>query len=164
VYLPEGGWYRFSTGEFFEGAKEVTVDAPLHDLPVFVKASGIIPMQSVIRHTSEKPSPALELHVYAGTKPNIFHYYEDDGATYAYESGTWYKRDILYDPINRTIRLTAVDGSHSTRYTSIRFVLHGFEDTMTLRTADGEVSLKLRSATEKTAEIPFGAGELVVGY
>ena len=72
VYLPAGGWYRLSTGEYYKGNVEVTVDAPLNDLPVFVRASGIIPMQSDIQYTAQKPSPTLELHIYNGAVPNTF--------------------------------------------------------------------------------------------
>jgi len=45
VYLPKGHWYRLSTGEPFKGGKVINADAPLTDLPVFVKAGAIIPMQ-----------------------------------------------------------------------------------------------------------------------
>src|ERR1700679_2082877 len=54
VYLPEGEWYRLSTGEKFEGGKVITADAPLTDLPVFIKAGAIVPMQSMIQSTNEK--------------------------------------------------------------------------------------------------------------
>ena len=43
VYLPEGEWYRLSTGEKFEGGKVINAAAPLTDLPVFVKAGAIVP-------------------------------------------------------------------------------------------------------------------------
>ncbi len=38
VYLPAGEWYRLSTGKKFSGEKVISVDAPLTDLPVFIKS------------------------------------------------------------------------------------------------------------------------------
>jgi alpha-glucosidase len=47
VYLPPGDWYRFSTDEKFKGGKVIKLMLLLSDLPVFIKAGAIIPMQRV---------------------------------------------------------------------------------------------------------------------
>lgn len=44
VYLPEGKWHDFWTGEIHEGQKELNYTAPLFRYPVFVKAGAIIPL------------------------------------------------------------------------------------------------------------------------
>ena len=44
VPLPTGTWLDWWTGEAYEGPGEVTVDAPLDTLPLFVRAGGVIPM------------------------------------------------------------------------------------------------------------------------
>ncbi|MEI7724492.1 MAG: glycoside hydrolase family 31 protein [Bacteroidota bacterium] len=164
VYLPEGGWYRLSTGEFYKGKTEVTVDAPLNDLPVFVKASGIIPMQSDIQYTGQKPSPVMELHIYNGEKPNTYLYYEDDGSTYQYENGQYFQRTITLDPIQKQIRFSKADGSLISKFTSIRMILHSFDDVMTLRSIGKDYSLKLRSVKERVIEIPVTTGEMLFSY
>ena len=164
IYLPEGGWYRLSSGEFYRGNAEVTVDAPLTDLPVFVKASGIIPMQSDIQFTAQKPSPAMELHLYNGDKPNTFVYYEDDGLTYQFENGQYYLRKITLDPGRRLISFSKVEGSLISRFSSIRLIFHSFDDVMTIRSGEKDYSLKLRSVKERTVEIPAGNGEMVFKY
>lgn len=43
VWLPEGEWLDYWTGALLEGGAEVTVDAPLERIPVFVKAGSIVP-------------------------------------------------------------------------------------------------------------------------
>ncbi|MBP5669284.1 MAG: DUF4968 domain-containing protein, partial [Lachnospiraceae bacterium] len=44
VYLPAGtGWYDYHTNEYYEGGQWITVDAPLDQIPVFVKAGAILP-------------------------------------------------------------------------------------------------------------------------
>ena len=133
VYLPEGEWYRLSTGEKFKGGKAITADAPLTDLPVFIKAGAIIPMQNVIQSTNEKGDGILELHVWYGKEANSFVYYEDDGSTYDYQKGVYYKREISYDPATGEITLSAVDGSFQSKYDKIKLVLRGFKSIKTLK-------------------------------
>jgi alpha-glucosidase len=161
VYLPDGGWYRLSSGEYYKGKSEVTVDAPLNDLPVFVKASGIIPMQSDIQYTVQKPSPVMELHIYNGSVPNSFIYYEDDGSTYQFENGQYFRRTITFDPVKRTISFSKVDGSFVSKFTSIRLVLHSFDDVMALHSGGNDYSVKLKSVSARAVEIPAENGQAV---
>jgi alpha-glucosidase len=165
VYLPAGGWYRLSSGEFYKGNSEVTVDAPLNDLPVFVKASGIIPMQSDIQYTAQKPSPVMDLHIYNGDKPNSYVYYEDDGSTYQYENGSYFRRTITFDPVRKVISFSKAEGTFVSKFTSVRLILHSFEDLMIMRAGGKDYSVKLKSVRERSVEIPMGGGEeVVVGY
>ena len=164
VYLPAGKWYRFSTGEPFEGGKEIIVDAPLNDLPVFVKASGIIPLQSVIQNTSQKPSGSLELHIYNGTDKNTFQYYEDDGLTYDYENGNYNKRMIIFDPANKTIKVTKAEGSFSSKFSGILLNLHDFGEIPSIKVNGQEYSLKLKSKTIWMAEFPLTNDEIEIKY
>jgi len=164
IYLPEGGWYRLSSGEFYNGSSEVTVDAPLNDLPVFVKASGIIPMQSDIQYTAQKPSPTLDLHIYNGVKPNNYTYYEDDGMTYQFENGQYYQRNINFEPGNKTIILTKPEGSYPSKFTTLRLIFHSFDDILTIRCDGKDYSLKPRSTKERSVEIPVGSGPMKITY
>ncbi len=165
VYLPEGGWYRLSSGEFYKGNMEVTVDAPPDDLPVFVKSPGIIPMQSDVQYTAQKPSPVMELHIYNGEKTGSFVYYEDDGLTYQFENGQYLRRIITFDPLRKVITLSKAEGSFISKFTSIRLILHSFGEVMTVRSGGKEYSLKLKSVNERSTEIPLGSGEeMVVDY
>lgn len=127
VYLPAGEWYRLSTGEKFTGGKAAHVEAPLNDLPVFAKAGAIIPMQNVVQSTNEKGDGILEINVWYGKEANSFVYYEDDGSSYNYEKGDYYKRTISFDPSKSTISLSAVEGSFASKYNKIKLVLHGFK-------------------------------------
>jgi hypothetical protein len=67
VYLPEGKWYRLSTDEAFGGKQSIQAAAPLTDLPVFIKAGAIIPMQNVIQSTSEKGDGILTVNGACGS-------------------------------------------------------------------------------------------------
>jgi len=127
VYLPKGEWYRLGNDKKYAGGKVISAGAPLNDLPVFIKGGAIIPMQNVIQSTSEKGDGILELNVWYGKEANRFVYYEDDGSSYDYQKGAYYKRTITFDPAKNTITLSAVEGSFPSKYDKIKLVLHGFK-------------------------------------
>ncbi|MCX6266647.1 MAG: DUF5110 domain-containing protein [Bacteroidetes bacterium] len=164
VYLPRGGWYRLSSGEFYKGNAEVTVDAPLNDLPVFVQSSGIIPMQSDIQYTDQKPSAVMDLHVYNGDQPNTFIYYEDDGLTYQFETGQYFRRTITFDPEKKLIIFSKAEGTFPSKFTSMRLILHAFNEVSAVRSEGKEYSLQIKSSKERTVEIPAGSGEMIFSY
>jgi alpha-glucosidase len=133
VYLPKGEWYRLSTGEKFTGSKAIIVDAPLNDLPVFVKAGAIVPMQNLIQSTNEKGDGILEINVWYGKEANSFTYYEDDGTSYDYQKGTYYKRVINFDPVKKQITVSPVEGTFSSKYNKIKLILHGFDGVKSIK-------------------------------
>jgi hypothetical protein len=45
LYLPAGAWIDFWTGERYDGARWITVDAPWDRIPVFVTAGAVIPLR-----------------------------------------------------------------------------------------------------------------------
>jgi alpha-glucosidase len=139
VYLPKGNWYRLNTGKKFKGLQVINAPAPLTDLPVFVKASAIIPMQSVIQSTAEKGDGILELHIWNGDEPNQFIYYEDDGSTYDYQKGDFYKRSIRFDPAKKQIVLNIPEGTFDSKFTRINLVFHGFGNVKMLSVNDAIV-------------------------
>ncbi|MFS2187349.1 glycoside hydrolase family 31 protein [Mucilaginibacter sp. Mucisp84] len=147
VYLPRGSWYRLSSDRFYEGEQIVNVQAPLTDLPVFIKAGGIIPMQSVVQSTNEKGDGILQVHVWNGREANSFIYYEDDGVSYDYEQGVYYKRVISFNPIEKSLSLSSVEGSSKSRFMQLKFVLHGFDGVKLqeeiIENKSGEIEVKL---------------------
>lgn len=85
VYLPAGVWHDRLTGAILPGGRHVLKSASLSEIPTFMRAGGILPLQSVVQHTGEPPAE-LTLHVYAGGSGD-YTLYDDDGTTYACESG-----------------------------------------------------------------------------
>lgn len=136
VYLPAGNWYDLYTGAQMEGGKEMIVELSMQKLPVYVKGSSIVPMQSLIQNTTEKPADTLTLHVYNGTEANTFVYYEDDGSSFDYEKGVFYKRAITFDPAQKRIAFAQAEGTYHTKFKYIRLMLHGFEQA-NAATTDG---------------------------
>ncbi len=126
VYLPAGGWYNLHSGEYFEGNTELVTESKLPHLPVFVKAGSIIPLQNALQHTGESAGDTLFLHVFKGNEVTSFQYYEDDGNSYDYEKGSYYSRNIVFDPIKKEVQIEAVIGKYNSRFKTIQILLHGF--------------------------------------
>lgn len=89
VYLPKGSkWYNFWSEKSFDGGQEVKVNAPLNQIPLFVKAGSIIPFGPLVQSTNEKKWDKLEIRIYEGADGN-FTLYEDEGDNYNYEKGAY---------------------------------------------------------------------------
>lgn len=72
VWLPEGTWTDFFTGETYEGERLVTVKSPADHIPVFAKAGAIIPMLAE-REGNSQTFDALEVRVYSGDGEYVMH-------------------------------------------------------------------------------------------
>jgi alpha-glucosidase len=137
-YLPSGKWFNLLTDELFSGNKELRRECLMSEIPLYVKSSSIIPMQSLIQSTKQKPCDTLFLHVYNGDLPNQFEYYEDDGNTMDYEKGIYYKRMITFDPAEKQIFLSVPQGNFSSVFKTIQCIFHGFKSEMKEVTVNGQ--------------------------
>ncbi|MEM6789393.1 MAG: TIM-barrel domain-containing protein [Myxococcota bacterium] len=99
VYLPAGRWYRWTEGDAAEvvrgvGAETVMASAPQDEIPVFVRAGGVVPMfppgvQTLSRPSPEVPGPVDDrvVHVFLGA----------DGAFAEADGGASYRLRHLAD-------------------------------------------------------------------
>ncbi len=124
VFFPEGQWYYLFDGKKIEGNQEALVESPIHKLPVYIKAGAILPMQAPIMHAREKVTELI-LHIYAGTEDTSFEYYEDDGATFAFEQGDFSLRVIQYNGTSSSITIEEQAGAFRSTNKTIKLVLHG---------------------------------------
>ena len=46
LYLPQGSWTDYWTGTVLDGGRNITVAAPLRQIPIFVRAGSILPLLS----------------------------------------------------------------------------------------------------------------------
>lgn len=89
VYLPQGKWYDFYTGQLVGENQVIKVTPALDKIPLFVKDGGIIPMIPV-RQRAPKANETLPLTVrHYGTAPNSLQLYDDDGTSFDYEKGQY---------------------------------------------------------------------------
>jgi len=128
IYFPQGNWYDLYTDEVLVGKQEKIIPVTLNKLPVYVKESSIIPMQSLVQTTAQKPTDTLTVHIYKGNVNNSFVYYEDDGESYNYENGSFYKRTITYDAAKKQIGFAKAEGSATSKFKRIKLMMHGFNN------------------------------------
>ena len=86
VYLPEGEWINYWTGEKHEGKQHLNVVAPLDEMPIFIKAGAIIPSQEVVNYVGEKEIDEIMLDIYP-EGASYFQLYSDDGESLDYQEG-----------------------------------------------------------------------------
>jgi alpha-glucosidase len=126
VHFLAGLWYDLYTDAVQAGSQDSVIELSVARLPVYVKGSSIVPVQSLVQSTSEKPAATLAIHVYKGDTNNSTTYYEDDGSSFAYEKGAYYKRTISYDAAAQRIVFGAVEGTYKSAFSKLEIVLHGF--------------------------------------
>ena len=94
IYLPEGTWFDYFTGEKYNGGQIVnSFAAPLWKLPVFVKGGAIIPTTNPNNNVSgiDKGLRMYEIYPMGSTS---FTEYDDDGVTEQYRYGQFTKTVI----------------------------------------------------------------------
>ncbi len=120
VYLPAGEWYDYWSNEKISGGKDITVDAPIDKLPLFVKAGSIIPTQQVVQYTDEEPIDPLTLEIFPGDVAQT-EWYEDDGISFDYKKGNYMLRKATFNQTkeNMKVALSQVTGDYKPPLRSI---------------------------------------------
>ena len=108
----------FWTGKKYEGGREVTADAPIDKIPLFVRQGSIVPMGPVVQHTGELPGKELTIVVYPGRDAR-FVLYEDEGDNYDYEQGCFSTIELQWNDKRRVLtfgeRRGGFEGMEKTR-------------------------------------------------
>jgi hypothetical protein len=117
VHFPEGTWYNWFTGERLEGPGEYLVCADLEEMPLFVRAGTLVPMQPYRRRPTSAPLTELTVRCFPGRpgEPREFVLYEDDGETREYADGKFAETTIRYErSVDGLITVTVepVEGSY----------------------------------------------------
>ena len=88
IWLPKGEWIESSTGTHLQGPVSVDRSYSINQLPVFVRAGTIVPMQPPMLYTGQKPVDPLILTVYplAEGQSSSYTVYEDSGHAEDYKS------------------------------------------------------------------------------
>ncbi|MDZ7377270.1 MAG: glycoside hydrolase family 31 protein [candidate division KSB1 bacterium] len=113
VYFPKGEWYNFWTDEKIIGPTEKLVEAPLDQIPMFVKSGSILPMQPTMQYVGELPPDPLVVEIYPSPGISNDSLYEDDGNSFDYQKGqyriTQFELSVQQKKINLLIE-RIVDG------------------------------------------------------
>lgn len=110
-YLPEGAdWYDYWTNKKYQGGQEITVDAPLDRMPLFVKAGSIIPTVEGLQYAQQKPGEPMKLMIYPGADAS-FILYEDEGNNYNFEKGAYATTSFFWDDRRQELKAEPRQGS-----------------------------------------------------
>ncbi|WP_088041104.1 TIM-barrel domain-containing protein [Bacillus sp. EAC] len=128
VYLPEGNWINYWTNKLFEGGKDILVEAPLHQIPLFIREGSIVPLTNK-KKKANQVDEELIINVYSkdeGTVNTII--YEDDGITTNYKNGERFELhvsvDFKFDNVN--VKLDGM-GDFKPSWKKVTVNLHGTE-------------------------------------
>lgn len=87
VYLPNGTWYDYFTGEKISGGKRFLCSAPLDTCPIYIKGNSMLPKYEVQSFIGQKANDTLYLEIYGDTA--VYEHYIDNGTDFAYQSGEY---------------------------------------------------------------------------
>jgi alpha-glucosidase len=110
VYVPEGTWVHWFTGERVDGPAHVLAHAPLGRPALYARANTPIPLWPALPHTgAAAPDPlTLRIAVAPGAAPGRASLYEDEGEGYGYEDGAYARRTVECD--GRRVRIGPREG------------------------------------------------------
>ena len=86
VYLPQGDWYDWWTGDKVAGGRTIQRPVDLATMPLYARAGAIVPIDPLRQYLTQPVSEPTTIRVYSGTDGE-FRWYEDDGASPDYLQG-----------------------------------------------------------------------------
>jgi alpha-glucosidase len=111
ITLPPGEWYDFWTSAKLTSKEKPKLHPTLSEMPLYVRAGAVVPMQAVIQSTDEKPEGPLRLRVYLpnGGAGSDCHgsLYQDDGHTFAYQRGEILRVNYSCEVSSSAVRITS---------------------------------------------------------
>ncbi|WP_036696070.1 TIM-barrel domain-containing protein [Paenibacillus taiwanensis] len=168
VYLPEGEWVDYWSGERYAGKQHIHVHAPLAKLPMYVRA-GAIWLEGPIRQHAEEIAAdehvTASVYVQGAGTSSTLEWYEDDGLTFAYEQGQWNKMLIQVTESERDITITSkyTNYGYEPKRTSLNFRLLGISAVPTgVAGAGDQVPLEQLAAQTTGWAYDTARGVLVV--
>src|SRR5579859_5053529 len=106
ISLPPGDWYDFWTGVRHAHDEKIQLRPRLDEMPLYVRAGAILPMQAVVQNTGEIPDGPLQLRVYPGDDCRGW-LYQDDGHTLAYQKGEIFRVNYSCSASSSSISITS---------------------------------------------------------
>ncbi len=130
IYLPAGRWTDWFSGKQYPGGQHIrlAIDSQRwSDIPLFIRAGAIIPTQPVMDYVGQHPVTQLAVEMFPAAQRSTFDYYDDDGTTYAYEHGVYFRQPLALQRDGDTVHLetSAVQGSYVPALKYYLFKVHG---------------------------------------
>ncbi len=106
VYLPSSEWYNLWTNKKYTGRKEYEIEAPIDEMPIFIKEGAIIPKYPVQQYVGEKTIETVTLDIYFKEGEETSYFYDDDKNGYGYEDNEYHYSIFLLSGSSNQIEIT----------------------------------------------------------
>ena len=183
VHLPPGIWYDYWTGAMLDrrapvGSHDLEIHDPtstdvkalpaifvepkLGELPVYVRAGAIVPMQPLVQSTDEVPVGPLTLRVFPPAKNELCggDVYSDDGKSYDFRNGAYLRLHVTceFTPEGAlAVHIAQREGSFTPWWTQLRIEVVGFTPKASQATIAGRHEAMGRTALGWSVTIPDSA-------
>jgi alpha-glucosidase len=109
IYLPTStGWYDYWRGDYYEGGREIEVEAPMDRTPLFTREGCAIAVNLAPQHFAQRADErGFEIFPHRGRGHFECECFEDDGESNGYRQGrywTW-RLDVISDPEQISIQV-----------------------------------------------------------
>jgi len=147
-YLPPGTWFDYSTGKPVRGGSDVAISTDFtawQDIPVYVREGSIVATQPAAQGNDLSLKTPLIMDIFPATsRVADFVVYDDDGNTYAYENGAYFRQEVAAkrSAASTEIALHSATGSYKAHFPS--YLLRVHQASMAV-TSDGATMKKFPS-------------------
>ncbi|MDR3625893.1 MAG: glycoside hydrolase family 31 protein [Ignavibacteriaceae bacterium] len=114
IWLPEGNWIEWSSGSILSGGKTIERPFCLEEIPVYVKAGAIIPMQKDINNTADEKKDYLILNIFPGDSGRT-KVYDDEGNNEKFKNGKFTFTNVSFsktDEKSLNIEIAPIEGEY----------------------------------------------------
>jgi alpha-glucosidase len=129
-YLPPGTWFDYFSGKPVEGGREMAISPDTNawqDIPLYVRAGSILATQPTEHGNELRPATPLVLDVFPSpVRTAKFLAYDDDGHSYDYEKGGYFRQEITATRSGRAtnIEIAAASGAYKPHFPSYLLRVH----------------------------------------
>lgn len=107
--------------KYYKGGQTISVEAPIDQIPIFVKAGAIIPATEPIQHTGEMRDDRIILKIYSGADNN-FTLYQDEHNGYGYEKGEYSITKLKWSDKQRKLIIGKREGTYPGMPDKVEFI------------------------------------------
>lgn len=166
VYLPTGEWFDFTSGQRYAGGQNVVLKTDSKtwgDIPLFIRQGSILATQPVEQFVGERSVSEITLDIFPSENAASFVAYDDDGETYSYEKGVYFRQEIRARKANglTTVKVDGETGSYSSPLRTYLLRIHATASKVKLNgevltRQTGTAKLSARGAHWKVKADRFG--------
>jgi hypothetical protein len=116
VWIPKGEWIEWSSGKNLSGPATIERSFSIGQVPVYLRAGTIVPMQPPMQYTGQKPVDPLILNVWplSDGQSSSYTLYEDESDSESYKHGVYALTPVsaVQQGDTLTIDIAPVQGSY----------------------------------------------------